>query len=56
MPKRPYFLTSEDNPKMFWGYGIPLKDGDKSNLVGMTLVEDGTPTTEAFVESVLCGD
>jgi hypothetical protein len=34
-----YFLTHEGNPGIFSGYGIPLKEGEKSPLVGMLMID-----------------
>jgi len=34
-----YFLTHEGHPSMLSGYGIPLKEGEKSPLVGMVMVD-----------------
>jgi len=39
MAKALYFLTHEERPEMFSGYGIPLNEGDKSSLVGMLMVD-----------------
>lgn len=37
--KRLYFLTHEGNPGVFSGYGISLKEGTKSPLIGMLLLD-----------------
>ena len=33
------FLTHEGRPQIFSGYGVPLKDMQKSSLVGMLMVD-----------------
>jgi hypothetical protein len=52
MSKPLYFLTHEGNPAMFSGYGIPLKEGEKSSLVGMLLLDRPTRCPQAYLDSI----
>ncbi len=52
MPKPLYFLTHEGNPAMFSGYGIPLKDGKKSPLVGMLMVDRPQKCPDSYIEKL----
>ncbi len=52
MPRPLYFLTHDGNPAMFSAYGIPLRDGDKSPLLGMLLAERGHPSTEEYIQNL----
>lgn len=37
---------------MFSAFGIPLREGEKSPLVGMLLVEKTDPSTEEYIEEL----
>ena len=39
MPKPLYFLTYENNPGIFSGYGIPILEGEKPPVIGMLMVD-----------------
>jgi hypothetical protein len=53
MSSRPlYFLTHEGNPVVFSGYGIPLKEGTKSSLVGMLMVDRPSPCPPAYIREL----
>ena len=45
-----YFLTHEVNPGVFSGYGIPLKEGEKSPLVGMLMVDRPNRCPEEYLQ------
>jgi hypothetical protein len=47
-----YFLTHEGNPRVFSGYGIPLKEGIKSPLVGMLMVDRPSPCPPAYIREL----
>jgi len=47
-----YFLTHEGNPGIFSGYGIPLKEGEKSPLVGMLMVDRPDRCSEAYLQGL----
>jgi hypothetical protein len=47
-----YFPTQEGNPKLFSGYGIPLKEGTKSPLVGMLLLDRPTKCPPEYLDRV----
>ena len=46
-----YFLTHEENPWMFSGYGIPLKEG-KSPLAGMLMIDRPTRCPEGYLQEL----
>ena len=43
------FLTHEGRPQIFSGYGVPLKDMQKSPLVGMLMVDRPTRCPESYI-------
>ncbi len=47
-----YFLTHEANPGVFSGYGIPLKEGQKSPLVGMLMVDRPARCPDSYIRSL----
>jgi hypothetical protein len=46
-----YFLTHEDNPWMFSGYGIPISEG-KSPLAGMLMIDRPTRCPEGYLQEL----
>jgi hypothetical protein len=49
--KSQYFLTHENNPNMFSGYGIPLNEG-KSPLMGMLMIDRPNRCPENYVSDL----
>jgi hypothetical protein len=47
-----YFLTHEGNPGVFSGYGIPLKEGTKSPLVGMLLLDRPERCPQEYLDRI----
>jgi hypothetical protein len=47
-----YFLTHEGRPHIFSGYGVPIRDGEKSPLVGMLMVDRPTRCPESYVREL----
>jgi hypothetical protein len=47
-----YFLTHEGNPELFSGYGIPMKEGTKSPLIGMFMVDRPSPCPPAYIREL----
>jgi hypothetical protein len=53
MPHNPlYFLTYERNPRIFSGYGIPLRNGEKSPLMGMLMVDRPNKCSENYISDL----
>lgn len=47
-----YFLTHEERPHIFSGYGIPIQDGEKSPLVGILMVDRPTRCPESYIRDL----
>jgi hypothetical protein len=46
-----YFLTHEDNPCMFLGYGIPISR-EKSHLAGMLMIDRPSRCPESYLQKL----
>ena len=46
-----YFLTHEDNPSMFSGYGIPISKG-KSPLAGILMIDRPSRCPESYIQKL----
>ena len=47
-----YFLTHAGNPRIFSGYGIPLKDNQKSPLSGMLMIDRPSRCPERYIQEL----
>jgi len=47
-----YFLTHEGKSHIFSGYGIPLKYGEKSPLIGMLMVDRPVRCPEEYLQKL----
>jgi hypothetical protein len=47
-----YFLTHEGRPDIFLGYGISIRDGEKSPLVWMLMVDRPTRCPESYIRDL----
>jgi len=53
LPQKPlYFLTHDDNPGIFSGYGIPLRGEEKSRPVGMLMIDRPSKCPEDYLQSL----
>jgi hypothetical protein len=53
MTQKPlYFLTHESNPGIFSGYGIPLRNGEKSPLIGMLMIDRPSKCPENYISDL----